>query len=191
MWERDPSGYARKYFHGEKSRTNRGQALGKRVADSLETGEETGDAVIDVVIAQMPKYEIRDKEVLVDTKILGVGFPPMLLKMDSLKHDLTAFYEYKTYGETSVWTQNRVDKDDQMTFYFTGIYIKTGKIPKGELIAAPTEKRTDPDGMERPYLTGEIKRFPTTRTLSDIIRMQARISKAWKEIGDAMTAEVL
>ena len=197
-WEKNPNEYIRLYFHdGKKRGINRGVALGKELADALESGEDTGDFSKDMVIAQMPKYEIRDKEIKCQMSS-GHGkyrkFVPILIKPDSTKKDYSGFYEYKQGA--GPWTQEMVDKDDQMTFYFTGLYLLTKarggtKIPEGELIWAPTEKRIDSDGIERPYLTGEIKKFKTTRSFADILRMQVRISRAWEEIGQAFEKQII
>ena len=201
MWEQNPEEFKCKYFHPETyiQRTNRGQSLGKQFAEAIEHDEESGDLMMDVVIAQFPKFEIRDKEIRCSLSI-GKGkdrsFVPILIKPDSTKADYTEFYEYKTYGESSPWNQKRVDEDDQMTFYATGLYLKVKEkggvvIPKGTLVAAATRKVVGEDGVERPQLTGEIKWFPTTRTFADILRMQARISTAWREIGEAMQKEII
>ena len=198
LWEKDPKEYARIYFHdGEKRGISRAMGLGKQVADALEKDEETGDIEIDAVLAQItPKLERRDEKIFVDLSV-GRGkerkFVPILIKPDRCSTDYMTFQEVKT--GTGVWTQSKVDNDDQMNFYFAGLYLKAkgeGKvmIPKGELIWAPTEKRIDEDGVERPHLLGNIKRFPTSRTFADILRMHARISRAWREIGEAMEKEI-
>ncbi|MES2216659.1 MAG: hypothetical protein V4481_05195 [Patescibacteria group bacterium] len=198
-WERTPELYKRKYFHGEQQRTNRGQALGKQFAEAIEHDKESGDLVMDIVIAQFPKFEIRDKEILANMSV-GKGrdrkFIHILIKPDTTQKDYKAFKEYKTGDVSTPWTQKRVDEDDQMTFYFTGLYLKIKElggtsIPTGELVWAPTEKVVGEDGVERPQLTGDIKWFPTTRDIADILRMQARISTAWREIGQAMESEIL
>lgn len=197
LWETDLNTYARRYFHGEKGRTNRGQALGKEVAESLETGVETGKPDLDIVIAQLPKYKLRDRVTHCDLSV-GKGrdrhFVPILMKIDSLDPSYLMFKEYKTGA--GPWTQKMVDEDDQISFYTAGLYLKVKslggvEIPTSELIWAPTEKHVDPDGMERPYLTGEIKRFPTSRTYTEVLQMHARMSKAWREIGEAMAEELL
>jgi hypothetical protein len=197
MWEDDPEGFKRKYFYGEQGRTNRGQALGREFAEALESGEATGKADMDIVIAQIPKYELRDKEIHCH---LSVGkyphreFIPILLKPDMCKADYTAFFEIKTGA--GPWNQKIADENDQISFYTAGLYLKvkeTGgvKIPESELVWAPTEKREDPDGIARPYLTGEIKRFKTSRTFAQVLQMHARMASAWRAIGEAMEKEIL
>ena len=188
LWEYSPEAYFKQYLDKKRRGTNRGMALGKEVATALETDEETGDFEKDAVIAMMPKYEIRDQEMFANLT-LGDRIVPILIKIDSLKADYSAFYEVKTGA--GPWTQAIVDKDDQITFYATGLYNLSKKIPEAELIWAPTRKEEDPDGIERPHLTGQVIRFKTKRTKVDILKMQARMSRAWREIGEAMEAQVV
>ena len=195
QWESDPEEYLRLYVHGgEKRGTNRGMALGKELADALESGEDTGKIELDAVIAMLPKYEIRDKSIMAKLAS-GKGKDrihiPILLKPDSVTRDCMRFYEYKQ--GTTPWTQKKVDEDDQMSFYTAGLHLRARMggnmlIPRGELFWAVSEKRIDADGVERPHLTGEIKRFPTTRDFGQVIHMHMRIAKAWREIGEAMEA---
>ena len=160
-------------------------ALGKQVADSLETGEETGDIMTDLVVAQMPKLEEMEKEIRVTLKIAGHEIS-LLGMMDTAKKDLSEFKEYKT-GLTA-WTQKLVDNQGQITLYCTMIHALTGVIPKNvELVHAMTEKL--PDGKFR--LTGDIKRWPTERKLKDIIKMKVRLKKAYEGIGAMMEEELL
>lgn len=204
-WEQSPAEYMERYLRGKKGRTNKGQAVGKKMADSLETGEETGEIEMDIVVAQMPKYAFRDKEIMVRMSV-GKGkersFIPILIKPDSTREDYKAFYEYKQGDEGDPWTQKRVDEDDQITFYTTGLYLKIREaggieIPTSELIWAPTVKYLKDSVNEEyvplsmPVLTGQIIRIPTKRTFTQILQMQARISKAWREIGEAIEREML
>jgi len=195
MWENSPAEFIQKYFHPDTyvQHTNRGQSLGKEVADALEKDEPTGKLEMDAVIAQIPKMGRRDEKIFVK---LSVGkypkreFIPILIKPDMCEVDYTRFIEVKT--GSGPWNQKLVDENDQISFYTAGLYIKTKPIiPTSELIWAPTEKRIDEDGVERPHLIGNIKRFPTSRTFADILRMHARMSKAWREIGEAMEKEII
>lgn len=197
MWEGDRAGYVRKYFHGEKGRTNRGQAFGREFAEALESGEETGRIEVDLVLAQVPKLAIRDK--IMEVKVLcGKGkarsFIPVVIRPDMCSEDLLTFYEIKTGA--GPWTQKMADESDQISFYTAGLYLMRGghrgaQIPLSELVWAPTETVAGEDGVARPHLTGEVYRFPTSRTFADILRIEARISRAWREIGEAMESELL
>ena len=162
---------------------SRAIALGKEIADALENENDTGDFGKDLVVSQLPKYELMD--VAIETKlVIGKEIVPILIKPDTIKKDYSAFREYKTGREA--WTQDKVDKWDQITFYTTGIYILTKKIPKIHLDWAETK----PNEMGHPELTGEIKSFETIRRMSHILSMMARMRKAWREIGEMCENEI-
>jgi len=182
--ERSEEQYRRIYIEGRPIPVNRGMALGRDVATALESGEETGDAVTDLIVAQLPKFELMDNPFKVTIKVGEVEIP-LLSKLDTAKADLSAFKEYKT-GVTT-WDQKKADKHGQITFYCVVCEALTGKVPQDiELVYAPSEYR--PDG--RVELTGEIKRFKTSRTTADILKMKIRMKKAWIRIGEICDEEL-
>src|SRR3990167_258412 len=195
-WETSPSSYIKFFVEGKKLGINRGMALGKSISDALELDEETGDPMKDLVIAGIPKFEEGDDiadEFMYMTLEHGVIKIPLRIRPDRCKKDLTAFKEYKT-GPKGSWHQAKVDKDSQITYYATGLYIKweelfgKGRIPDDiELVHAVTEK--DEEG--RLHLTGEIIRYRTKRTLLDIMKMKVRRKKAWKEIGAMVELDII
>ncbi len=187
--QKNPDTYRKIYIDGKGIPVNRGIALGKEIADALEEDKETGNAMKDFIIAMLPKYDIMDKDIFIDYKI-GKDIIPLKIKPDSLKSDMTAFYEYKTGAEKS-WNQKKVDNDPQIKFYATGIYILTKKIPATKLIWAPTKKVCGEDGIERPELTGEIVEFTTHVHMADILKMMGRMRKAWRDIETLMDNELL
>lgn len=185
LFESSPQAWVEYYLNGKVKRTTRAMALGKEIATSLETGEETGDLMKDLVVARMPKFEVMDKIVMTEV-VIDKYKVKILIRPDSRREDFSGIKEYKTGKDE--WTQKMVDNDDQITFYTTGAYLITKKIPQDlELVWAPTEY--DEDG--RPTLTGEIKRFPTKRTLKDVLKMQVRMVKVWKEMEKVIEEELL
>lgn len=177
--------YKKFYIEGGRLPINRGMALGKEVADALERDEETGDAIKDLVISQLPKFALMDHQFETEIKIGKIKIP-LLSKIDTAKKDLSAFKEYKT--GTTKWGQKEADKHGQITFYAVVIHSITGKIPQDiELVWAPTQKT--PDGKVE--LTGEIKRFKTQRTMTDILKMKARMKNAWQRIAEIVEEELL
>ena len=185
MVETSPAQWVKTYLYGERIPINRGMAFGKKMADGLESGELTGDIFLDVAMAQLPKFEIMDKEFRVEMKS-GKEKIELLCKPDTMRADMSAFKEYKT-GKTP-WTQKKVDGFGQLTFYATGMYLKTGHIPKDiELVHVPTESQLD----EKIAVTGVLLRYPTTRNMADILKMMARISKAWAKIKILTESELL
>ena len=175
-----------RYLYNGAKFTNRGMAFGKKVATALEEDELTGDMQLDILLVDLPKFELRDAPLHAEIKI-GKEVIPLFGKIDSLKQDMTAFKEYKTGVEK--WTQRKVDEDKQITFYATMIYLLTKKIPHDiELIWIPTVQ--DPETQEI-RATGEIVRFPTKRTMSHILNEIVDIRKVWKEIEIMCEEELL
>ena len=183
LWEKSPKQYREVYIEGKKIPISRAIALGKEIADALEKDEDIGEFEKDVVISRLLKYEMRDRSVEMKLKV-GKEEVPILIKPDSMKADYSAFREYKTGSE--IWTQAKVDKWDQLTFYATGIFIITKKIPAIHLDWAET--KINEEG--KPELTGEIYSFPTIRRMSHILSMMARMRKVWKEIGEMCENEI-
>ena len=166
------------YLGDRKMPINRGRALGKEVADALESGDDTGDVVKDLVMAGIPKFDLMDHKfsvsIMVDKEEI-----PLLAKIDTAKKNMSAFKEYKT-GATK-WDQKKVDQSGQISFYTVVLHALAGKIPKDiELVWALSEK----DENDRVELTGEIRRFKTIRTLADILQMKVRMRKAWRRMGE-------
>lgn len=180
--ERSPDTYRRVYVEGKDGYSNSAMDFGSKIGNLLESNEMSGYADIDLVLSQIPRYELPEHEIFVS---LNNGrYPiPLIAKLDSVKIDLSAGIEYKT-GK-GIWTQSKADKNDQITFYDTCIWLKTGHIPAFELIWAETVHEY---GKVR--FTGKIKRFKTARNMSDILRMMKRMKDAWALI-QKITDEVL
>lgn len=183
-WESGPEVYFKKYIEGKQTGISRQIAFGKEIAEALENDEETGDFEKDLVIGQLPKYEIRDKSILMTLKV-GKEETPILIKPDTIKEDYSAIREYKT--GTTKWTQRMVDENDQLTFYATGVYIDKKFIPKLALDHAETEI----DEAGRVSFTGNIRTFETERKMAQIINMMVRMRKAWKGIGEMCEKEII
>lgn len=185
LFEMSPEKYIQKYIYEEKERISRNIALGKQLADGLENGELSGDPLLDLVMAKMPKFELMDKPFETELKN-GKEVIKILAKPDTMKPDMTAFKEYKT--STRAWTQKMADESGQITFYTTAIWLKTGRIPSDiELVCATTEY--DENGALRP--TGTIIRLRTHRHMSDVIKMTLRMRRAWSGIRKLCENELL
>lgn len=196
--ERDPKAYIEQYIYGNKRGTNRGQAFGKIMAEGLENDEATGDPVLDMVMSRIPKFEVRDK--IVEDLVNGVEVEyrnqkgeieikkvpcikigkeiiPILIRPDSHKLDFSAFKEYKTGQER--WTQKKVDQNVQIRFYGMGMYLITKKIPFDvELVHVETVAGEH----GRIEATGEIYKYATKISQSEILNMIVRARKAWATI---------
>jgi hypothetical protein len=191
-WETDRELYKAIYFKEDESKRfkpNRGMKKGKQMADSLESGEASGDILLDSIIQNLPKFEIMDKVFYAELPI-GKDKIRLHIQPDTMKKDLSDYYEYKTAqveynkkGEKKTfWSQEKADKHGQIDFYDVGIYLLTRKIPNHSLIEIETEK-VDPENIySKLEATGCINIYPTKRGLHQILRMMARITIAIKEI---------
>lgn len=171
LWKRSPEKYKRTYFEGEEYPTNQAIDFGKNFAEILEGKKKTDDIIVQGVICQIPKYDTIEKEIKVkieDINLLGY--------LDSYCSKTHNFYEYKT-GKMD-WTQDKVDKADQITFYAMLVYLKYKVVPKNiSLIWAKTEIEDDII-----QFTGDVKEFKTSRVLVDILKMMVEVKKIAKEI---------
>lgn len=210
-FEMSPERYANQYIYGEKKRITRNIALGSQLAKGLEEDEASGDPLLDLVMAKIPKLALRDEPVeyklgeFADPKLTAtvwferdkrnIRVPvlknngddiPLLAVPDTAEVDWSAFKEYKS--STRKWTQKMVDESGQITFYATTIWLKTGKIPNDiELVWAETAY--DADG--RLYATGKVVSVRTHRHMTEIIKMTGRMRKAWAGIKTLSEKELL
>ena len=121
--EQSPKAYIKHYFNDEDF-TNDGMILGKQMAEALEDDIESDIPIIEQAMIFLPKYSRRDREIVVT-----VGGLILLGKPDTFEpRGKKKFREYKS-GNTA-WTQKKVDKCDQITFYAMLIYFKYGVIFK-------------------------------------------------------------
>ena len=62
LFERSPELYAEQYLYGKKQRVSRNMAYGSQFAEGLEKDEFSGDPLLDMMMAKIPKFELMDKE---------------------------------------------------------------------------------------------------------------------------------
>jgi len=184
-FEMNPQDYIDQYIYNKKRRISRNMAYGTVLADGLEHGEATGDIMLDIMMAKIPKFELRDIAFEVPLKH-GKKTITLLAKPDTYKADMSAFKEYKS--STRKWTQKMVDTSGQITFYATCMYLKTGKIPE-DIELVDMQVMYTPEGRLQP--TGDIWTFKTERSMVDIIKMTARMRKAWDGITELCEKELI
>jgi len=155
--------YKRIYIDGFKI-DNPGIRLGKKFAEFMESKEEKSDIKFFSLAKNIiPKPLEREKKILVDWE--GI---PIYSILDGYDED-PIIHEYKT-GKTA-WTQAKVDKDEQLTFYALAVWLLTGNLPKKIwLYWLPR----DDSG-----LTGGLHVFETTRSLKDFIKLYPKVKDAW------------
>lgn len=189
LWKKNPEEYVRTYMYEGEKFTSKAMAFGTQMHNAIETGESTGDIEVDLLITDLPKFpdgqDLREIELHATIKV-GNEETPILAKLDRLKSDFTAFKDWKT-GKNA-WTQAKVDKDEQITFYCMIIFIQKKIIPNDiELVWIPTEE----DEFGKLKITGEFVRFHTHRKMSDILNMMVDCRKVWKQINERYEQELL
>ena len=133
-------------------------------------------------------FKRNNKEVTACVPVLeNKGDDIQLLALpDSAKKDYSAFFEYKS--SVRKWTQKMADDSNQITFYATAIWLATGKIPDNiELVNIETAYQDDGSMT----VTGNMFRFPTKRTMTDVIKMTRRMRESWAGIKDLCEKELL
>ena len=177
LWKHDEARYRKLYYenNGAYKLNNSGLEYGKMFAEALESECETGDLLTDSAILILKKYDIRDKEILVEIKTKDGSFN-VLGRPDTLDSKTKAFREYKS-GKGK-WTQNKAQKHPQMVFYAMLIYLKY-KVVLNDAWLDWVETMDTPEGVKP---TGKVENFHVTFTLLDILNCVAETIRVAKEI---------
>lgn len=175
-WERNPNAYIKNYMLGEQTLINNAYMnKGKDFADSMESGEATGDEMTDLVASSLTKYDTPEKTIMA-TLATRNGQIKMLGKLDTFDSKAMAFREYKT-GKIP-WTQQRADKHGQLLHYSALIWLEYKKLPKSVFLDwAMTTKENDDV-----VFTGIIKTFEVKITMSKILEYLNRVAKVAVQI---------
>lgn len=184
LLEKDEARWIRKYLKGEKvDFTNAGMRFGKKVADHLESTEETDDMELSSIKSLLPRYEVTEMHLkcflqcpLGDIELIG--------QCDTAEKDLSAFREVKT-GLAGSWSDSKAQRHGQLHFYATMIYIITGNIPKAHLDWLKTVK-----GERENNFTGELVSFYVKLAEIDIMKMRLRIIKNARRIDELVRTEM-
>lgn len=174
--KKNPKKYNDIYFFGGKSFTNEGMRFGKVVAEALETNK-TEDETIKALIAMLPRYPKPEHEINTSVKTED-GILNLMGKIDTFFMRGKRFREYKT-GKTA-WTQAKVDKETQITFYYMLVYLKYGQLPEKKVWLDWIKTEYDEDG--KPRLTGEIVSFETDRNMGQVLELMDDVHKTAVEI---------
>src|SRR3990167_9330559 len=187
LFERSPDQWVNYYLYGEKNRVSRNMALGSQLADSLESGEATGDPVLDLMASKLTKYELRDESI--QARLPDKKRPiTIMIKPDTCKKDMSALIEFKS--SVRQWTQKMCDESaqkGQTCFYAMGIWLITKKIPDIKFQIVETEYAEA--GRVQP--TGRIYSIQTKTSLPDILRMTKRARNTWARIEEKCESELL
>ena len=108
-FEMSPQKFIEQYIHGKRQRITRNMAYGELMANGLEAEEATGDPLLDLMMARIPKFDRMDRAVEdprgpeityrktqkahVPVLSNGKGKIPILAIPDTAKGDYSAFKE--------------------------------------------------------------------------------------------------
>lgn len=178
MWSTSRERYVRNYFEGEKDRGSEYQDFGSKVAAAQETGEETDDEMINMLVALLPRYPKREHEIRATLKMKGASVV-LLGRMDQF-HDVTLALRDTKTGRVP-WTQAKAEASRQLKHYSSLVYLAHGKVPPEAWIDwAQTEWR---DGQLA--LTGKVESFRVKHTTKDVLQYLAFAGKVAREIDAA------
>lgn len=178
-WLQNPARFRKEYFEAGTKLDTKYLRFGKGIAELIETGKHK-ELLPDLIVYDKPEFEIR-------TEVFGV---PILSYLDSYDSVNNVFLEFKT-GKLP-WTQSKVQKHDQLTFYAVALKHSLGNIPKYcDLVWIQTKD----GGMEiedfwrsnekQVNVTGYIKSFHREFDEREISRMEETIVRVAKEISEA------
>lgn len=180
-WMTNPKRYRREYFEGGRKLNTKYLTFGKSIASAIETNTYK-DILPTLEVLGTPEYEVK-------TIVNGV---PTFSKIDDYAEELNFFQEFKTGKHP--WTNQRVQKHEQLLFYATVLKAKNGKLPKKcRLIWLETSEDTKDTSdfwaeVEKTIsLTGRVIPFDREIDEREVERMEKLILKVAKEISAAYT----
>lgn len=140
------------------------------------------------ILPDLPIYPIHEFEIKVE--VCGV---PILSYLDGDDPENNEFGEYKT--GIHPWTQSKVQKHDQLTFYAMAKRAKEGKMPERcnlHWIETTEESANEPDfwtEVDKPIsVTGRIETFVREFDERELDRMENELVKVALQISDAYKA---
>jgi len=169
LWEQSPKYYAQRYFEG-RDLTFLSNLFGSEMAKALEDNDMANpDPALAQAMIFLPKYPLREHRI----EIGGTNCP-LLGSLDGYDPKGPDIGEYKS-GKIE-WTQAKVNKHGQLDFYSLLVYLKEGKLPRKVMLHYFCTN-------QKHY--GRVFSFEKKITLTDVLRMSGRATKAWKEIKEA------
>ena len=155
---------------------------GKKLADALEVDGLTGDPMLDLAIAQIPRMDLVEHELQHNWETKDGKkelIVPLYAQMDWANKDLEEFADNKTHNEKYPWNPKKARESRQLTFYSAIIWLMTGKLPKRMAIHAIPTKML-PGGIIE--ATGEVYTVWTERNNLEVLKMLSDMKKAWIRI---------
>ncbi len=165
LWKSDRERYIGIYMDNrqELRMSNAGQEYGRVVATALEKGVQTDDLLTDASMLLLPKYDIADKEIEVETRT-KYGWLKIVGRPDTLNSKTKDFREVKT-GKHE-WNRSKAQRHPQMIFYALIIYLKWG-VALDHAYLDWIETQQTSDGLKP---TGRVESYTVFFTLKEILR---------------------
>lgn len=166
-FEYDKEQFYDKYRLGNKSPDTKESLFGKLIGEQLASDP--------TFLPQVPRRPLFEHILRAD--IAGL---PIIGVLDSYE-EMVGFDEYKTGKKP--WTQERVDDHGQVTMYFLLLYL-TEQLTPDELEVALHWLPTQDNGDFTIGLIDEkdVKSFPTTRTMRQLLEFGTFIHQKHKEM---------
>lgn len=177
LWTKSKREFWKRYGLGEDRSMNKNFAKGNELADALEYNEDgsgSNDELLELVLTQVPKLDFQEHKI---ETCLSNG-EKILSFLDSCAIDMSEFYEYKT-GKVA-WTQELVQKHEQLLFYATSIFIQNGRnsVPSCKLIWVETEQ-TEENGLK---YTGVVEEFTRFFEIEEILKFEKTLISTIEDI---------
>lgn len=180
LWKSSKERYRERYYEGKDSFVNDAMRFGSKLSNRIETGEETNDPLIELLVVggKLTIYEKVEYPLEWQTpngvKVYG--------KLDTSTVDYKRFREYKT--GTVPWTQKKADRHPQTQIYLAGIYTKFGYFANAYLDWIPTEKKEDGTVV---LADSEVISFKVETGISEVYETYRELERIAKEIADDYT----
>lgn len=179
-WQTNPARYRKEYFeHSDKLDSNY-MRYGKGIAKLIEAGEHK-TLLPELVLYEQPEFKI-------ETVVAGI---PTLSFLDSYNPKANVFREYKTGKHP--WTQQRVQKHDQLVFYAAALKWSRGEMPEYcdlDWIETVEENGPIQDDFWRAegkvlHVTGRIVSFRREFDVRETERLEQLLIRTAEEISEA------
>lgn len=179
-WLSNPNRYRKEYFEIGPKLDTKYLRFGSGIHELIENGKYK-ELLPDLVVYEKNEFEIK----------CDINDVPILAYLDSYNPAENVFRDTKT-GKIP-WTQARVQKSDQLTFYATALKWSTGKMPAYcHLDWIETKEHSDGrtndfwrDNEKELSITGKVVSFHREFDEREITRMENLIVKVAHEISDA------
>lgn len=178
MWEKSPDRYMREYFEKGRRLVTKYTEFGNVVHKLIE------DGLHEIHLPGLKVYDVPEMEIRIDVR--GV---PTLGRLDGYDETENCFGDYKT-GKAA-WTQAKVQKHRQFTFYATQVRIIKGIAPRYcdvhwiETLEEDPPEHTFWKDEPKMRLTGKVRTFRRYFDERELDRMEHDIERVAREISSA------